>query len=155
MRIFLTVFATCFLFIACSNAPKTEAEKRFGKIELEIPAFLNDKPEVVAFIKDMSQTADNYAVIIDDVVEKAKPYQNTNFEDLSTFDKIKLTTIVSEAGFKSLEMIAKWSEFAEKRIELQKEMTEDELRAFELVFERFQTRMKQIEKKHTVNFGDK
>ena len=58
----LTLFTFTILLYSCGGDKKqTAADNKLGKLDVEIPASLKDKPEVVAYIHDMNQIADDYA----------------------------------------------------------------------------------------------
>lgn len=151
-------FVVISLFAACNSGSKSEgqslADKKFGKLEVEIPASLKDKPEVVAYINEMAKLSDEYALLVDKVAEDAKDFRGKKEEDFSIMDKIKLTKITSETGFKSIEILGKWGEYTEKRMDIQENLTEDEILAFDAIMTRFGERMKQVEARHEDIFKD-
>ena len=157
----LAVFAVSMLFSSCGdsskkadNPQKTVADSKLGKLDVEIPASLKNKPEVVAYIHDMSKVADEYAILIDKTLDDFGDYQNLDFDDLSMMDKIKVMKASAEIGFKSMDIMAKWGEHHNKLNLFKKDLTEDETLALETVVNRFGERMKQIEKKHTKYFSE-
>lgn len=152
----LAVFAVSMFFSSCGDSSrkadspqKTVADSKLGKLDVEIPASLRDKPEVVAYIHDMNKVADEYAILIDKTLEDFGDYENLDFDDLSMMDKIKVMKVTAEIGFKSMEMMAKWGEHHDKLNLFKEDLTEDETLALETVVNRFGERMKQIEKKHS------
>lgn len=157
----ITVFAASLLFSSCGDSSKkadspqkTIADKELGKLDVEIPETLKDKPEVVAYIHDMSKVADDYAILIDKTLEDFGDYQNKDFEQLGMMDKIKVMKVSAEIGFKSMEMMAKWGEHHDKLNLFKENLTEDETLALETVVNRFEERMKQIKKKHSKYFSE-
>ncbi|NLC49949.1 MAG: hypothetical protein GX762_06235, partial [Bacteroidales bacterium] len=54
-----------FSYSCTDNSQKTEADSKLGTLKVEIPETLKNKPEVVAYIHDMSKVADDYAILID------------------------------------------------------------------------------------------
>lgn len=157
----LAVFAALLFFSSCgdsskkaSSPQKTEADNKLGKLDVEIPESLKNKPEVVAYIHDMSKVADDYAILIDKTLEDFGDYQNKDFEQLGMMDKIKVMKASAEIGFKSMEMMAKWGEYHDKLNLFKEDLTEDETLALETVVNRFEERMKQIKKKHAKYFSE-
>lgn len=157
----LAVFAVSMFFSSCGDSSrkadspqKTVADSKLGKLDVEIPASLRDKPEVVAYIHDMNKVADEYAILIDKTLEDFGDYENLDFDDLSMMDKIKVMKVTAEIGFKSMEMMAKWGEHHDKLNLFKEDLTEDETLALETVVNRFGERMKQIEKKHSKYFSE-
>jgi len=150
--IYLTIFLLGVILISSCSGGKTPeqtaADEQLGKLErIEIPASLKNKPEVVAFIKEMEVLTDEFALLVDKTAIEAKEYKGKNLDELGFAEKIQLTKLSSEVSFKSLQMIAKWAEFTDKRFSMQQVLNEDEIKAFDAVFNRFQERMKQIEDK--------
>ncbi|NLZ95865.1 MAG: hypothetical protein GX921_08590 [Bacteroidales bacterium] len=155
----LAVFAVSMFFSSCGdssrkadNPQKTVADSKLGKLDVEIPASLRDKPEVVAYIHDMNKVADEYAILIDKALEDFGGYENLDFDDLSMMDKIKVMKASAEIGLKSMDMMAKWAEHHDRLNIYKEDLSEDETLALETVVNRFGERMKQIEKKHTKYF---
>lgn len=152
----ITIFTVSIFLSSCgeSSRKKTVADSKLGKLDVEIPASLKNKPEVVAYIHDMSQVADEYAILIDKTLEDFGDYENFDFDNLSMMDKIKVMKASAEIGFKSIDMMAKWSEHHERLNLFKEDLSEDETLALETVVNRFEKRMKQIEKKHTKYFQE-
>jgi hypothetical protein len=149
---YLSISLIVAMFInSCSGGKTSEQEavdEQLGKLErIEIPASLKNKPEVVAFIKEMEVLTDEFALVVDKTAIEAKEYKGKNLDELGFAEKIQLTKLSSELSFKSLQMIAKWAEFTDKRFSMQQVLNEDEIKAFDAIFNRFQERMKQIEDK--------
>jgi cell division protein FtsL len=139
------------LLISCSgNSSKnsSEADKKLGKLKVEIPAELNDKPEVVNYINGMHEVADEYALIIDQVMDEAGHLAGVPEEDLTMMQKIKLVKLTAEVASKSTVTMAKWAEFQEQRVAIEEQMTDEELEALEAVWARFEERIKQIDNKY-------
>jgi len=145
-------FIGAMFISSCSGGKtpeQTAADELLGKLErIEIPASLQNKPEVVAFIKEMEILTDEFALLIDKTAIEANEFKGKNLDELGFAEKIQLTKLSSEVSFKSLQMVAKWAEFTDKRFSMQKELSQDEIKAFDAVFMRFQERMKQIEDKY-------
>ena len=143
-----------FSYSCADNSKKTAADNKLGTLKVEIPESLKDKPEVVAFIHDMSNVADDYAILIDKTLEDFGDYQNKDFEQLGMMDKIKVMRATAEIGFKSMDMMAKWGEHHKRLILFKEDLTEDETLALESVVNRFEERMKQIKMKHAKYFNE-
>ena len=143
-----------FSYSCADNSQKTVADSKLGTLKVEIPEALKNKPEVVAYIHDMSKVADDYAILIDKTLEDFGDYQNKDFEQLGMMDKIKVMKATAEIGFKSMEMMAKWGEHHNRLNLFKEDLTEDEMLALETVVNRFEERMKQIKKKHAKYFNE-
>ena len=152
----LTILTVSLLSTSCSgNSRKTPADNKLGRLEVEIPASLRDKPEVVAYIHDMNKIADDYAMLIDQVLTDLGGFENKDMENLGMMDKIRLMKVSTEVGFKSIDIMSKWGDYHDKVNFFKEDLTEDEALALESVLKRFEERMNQIEKKHSKFFKDK
>ena len=142
------------LYSCTKNKEKTAADHQLGKIDVEIPNSLKDKPEVVTYIHDMNKIADDYAMLIDQVLSDFKGFNGKDMENMGMMDKIKFMKVSAEVGFKSLDMMTKWGEYHNKVGLFKNDLTEDETIALESVMKRFEERMKQIETKHSKFFKE-
>jgi len=151
----LTLFTFTILLYSCGGDKKqTAADNKLGKLDVEIPASLKDKPEVVAYIHDMNQIADDYAILIDQVLTDFRGFENKDVDNMGMMDKIKFMKVSAEVGFKSLDMISKWGDYHNKLDFFKEDLNEDETLALESVMKRFEERMKQIEGKHAKFFKE-
>ncbi|MBI9062025.1 MAG: hypothetical protein JEZ14_08540 [Marinilabiliaceae bacterium] len=137
---------------SCGSSKKDTANMRLGKMEVEIPAELKDKPEVVEYIEGMSQVADQYALMIDDMLEEVGEYEGVKQEDLSIMDQIKLTKVTAEVAIRSAEILGKWAGYQDKRDNLEEQLSDEELEALAGVWKRFEARIMQIETRHSEVF---
>ena len=151
----LSVLAFLLFTTSCAdNSKKTAADSKLGTIDVEIPQSLKGKPEVVEYIHDMNRIADDYAILIDQVLTDLSGFEKKDMENLSMMDKIKLMKVSSEVGFKSMDIMSKWGDYHNKMSFFKEDLTDDETLALEGVLKRFEERMKQIEKKHAKFFKD-
>ncbi len=146
----LTVISIMFLALSCGSdtIEETKADKKFGKLEVEIPDELKDKPELVKYIKDMNIIADDYAMLFDKLIEDTGEYVGKKDEDLVLSDKMKLATAAAEYAMGSAEVFVKWGKCSEKRMDLEKDLNDEEIEALGKTYERFEKRIKQIEERH-------
>lgn len=133
---------------------KDEPTDKLGKMELVIPDALKDNPEMVEYVEGMTGVVDDYAVLMDEMVNKMGPFKGKNFDELKLGQQIKFTALISEVGIKSAPIMVKWSEFEMQRSVFDGDLTDDELLALETVWTRFEERMKQIEEKHSDFFNE-
>ncbi len=149
----LTIITFSLFSFSCADNPKkTVADGKLGRLDVEIPPSLIDKPEVVAYIHDMNQIADEYAILIDQVLTDMGGFKNVDADNLGMMDKLKLMKVTAEVGFKSIDIMSKWGDYHNKRNLFLEDLTNDEAVALESVLKRFEERMQQIEKKHTKFF---
>src|SRR5690554_3030881 len=152
----IIILTVSLLSTSCTgSSEKTPADNKLGRLEVEIPVTLRDKPEIVAYIHDMNKIVDDYAMLIDQVLTDLGGFENKDMENLGVMDKIRLMKVSTEVGFKSIDIMSKWSDYHDKVNFFMEDLTEDETLAFESVLKRFEERMNQIEKKHAKFFKDK
>lgn len=140
------VFILSFLMSACSG--KKDTENKLGKMEVEIPDALKDKPEVVAYINQMAEVSDEYAVLVDEIMDEAGHLSGVSADELSMMEKLKLVTLTAEVAAKSTEIMSKWAEYQNQRAGLEEQMSDEELEALSVVWTRFEERMAQIDQKY-------
>jgi len=151
----LAIIAISMVTYSCSNnSKKTVADDKLGKVEVEIPASLKNKPEVVSYIHDMNKIADDYAMLIDQVLSDIGGLEKKDMDNLSMMDKIKLMKVSAEVGFKSIDIMSKWGDYHNKVNFFKEDLSEDEIVALEAVLKRFEIRMAQIEKRHSKFFDE-
>ena len=136
---------------ACGS--KNKADNKLGKLELQIPPELKDKPEAVAFIKGMNEVVDDYAVLIDNALEDVGDLAGKNEEELSMLESMRLIKATGEITIGAAPIMVKWGEYMEKRAGLNEQLTDDELLALEGTWKRLEERMAQIEKKYGGDLG--
>lgn len=137
-------------FTACGS--KNKADNKLGKLELQIPSELKDKPEAVAFIKGMNEVVDDYAILIDNALSDVGELAGKNEEELSMLENMRLLKATGEIAFGAAPIMVKWGEFMEKRENLNEQLTADELLAMESSWKRLEERMTQIENKYAQEF---
>ena len=151
----LILFVFTFFYYSCGGDKKrTAADNRLGTIDVEIPASLRNKPEVVTYIHDMNKIADDYAMLIDQVLSDLSGFEGKDLDNMGMMDKIKYMKVSAEVGFKSIDIMSKWGDYHNKVDLFKSDLTEDEVVALESVLKRFEERMNQIEKKHSKFFKE-
>lgn len=135
---------------ACGG--KNNADNKLGKLELQIPSELKDKPEAIALIKGMNEVVDDYAVLIDNALSDVGDLAGKSDEDLSMLENMRLLKATGEIAIGAAPIMTKWVKYMEKRDSLNEQLTVDELVALESSFKRMEQRMEQIEKKYTHDF---
>ncbi|MRT93141.1 hypothetical protein [Ancylomarina sp. 16SWW S1-10-2] len=136
-----------------SCGSKNKADNKLGKLELQIPAELKDKPEAIAFIKGMNKVVDDYAVIIDNALSDVGDLAGKDEEDLSMFENIRLLKATGEITVGVAPLMVKWVNYMDKRDSLNMQLTADELLALESSCNRLEQRMAQIETKYSHDFN--
>jgi hypothetical protein len=133
------------------NNNKT-ADKKLGKLKVEIPSELKKNPEAVEYIEGMVGVADEYAVLMDNLVDEVGQYVGMDDSELGLKDKLVITAATATYTMNSAEVFVKWAEFESKRVEIYEDLSEDDIQAMEVVLEHLEKRFEQIETKHAKFF---
>ena len=151
----MSTFLLIAIFLTSCGGNKKEEEKtdKLGKMEVVIPDALKDNPEMVEYIEGMTEVVDEYAIMIDGMVDEFDEFIGKTFEELNMREKIKVTAKGAEAAMKSAPILMKWAELENTHTVFDNDLSEDELMALETVMLRFEERMKQIEERHTDVFN--
>ncbi len=152
----LALLSVLFLAVSCGSddTKDTAADKKFGKLKVEIPASLKDKPEVCKYIKEMNVIVDDFAVLFDEVIEVGAPHKGKKEEDLSFSEKITLAKAGAKFAFGSTEIMARWGACESKRLELEKDLTTEQKKDLDKVYDRMDKRMNQITDRHKEFFKE-
>lgn len=148
-------FLTSMIIYSCGrNKSSSVVDDQLGRIEVEVPNSLKDKPEVVSYIHDMNRVVDDYAMLIDQVLSDFKDFEDKDTDKMGMMDKIKFMKVSSEVGLKSMEIISQWGDYHNRANIFIEDLSGDETAALESVLKRFEDRMKQIERKHAGFFKE-
>lgn len=126
------------------------ADDRLGKLEVEIPDELKDNPEAVAYIEGMTEVADEYALLMDDMFEEVGDLSGKESEDLTMMEQLKLVKATGEVAVRSAEIMLKWGEYQNQRAAIDEQLSDEEIVALEQVLKHFEERMTQIAEKHEI-----
>ncbi len=142
------------LLISCGSSKKNEADEKLGKLEIEIPETLESNDAAVQYVNDMNLVVDDYAMLMDELVEEVGEYKGMKEEDLSMMDKLKLTTAMAKVAMESTQIMARWGECTDKRMNMEQKLSEEEIEALNLVYKRFEERMEQVKNRHEEFFAE-
>lgn len=150
-----TLLMAVVSIIAClySCGSNPVSDDKFGKISVEIPKELKDKPEVVEYIKSVEETVDEYALLFDDILEDVGEYAGVEESELSTMDRMKLINATSKVALRSTEIMAKWGECTNKRMQMNETLSADEIIVLDKLWQQFEERMVAIKAKHEKVFA--
>ena len=144
----LAILSLSIALTSCGKKEENKADKKLGKLEVEIPAELKDNPEAVEYINGMVEVADDYALLVDELFEECGEYVGMEEEDLKMKDKLKITAATANYALSVGEIMLKWGEYETKRVEMYEEMTEEDIEAMKVVYEHVEKRFEQIEEKY-------
>ncbi len=146
MKKFLFLLVAVALLTSCGG--EKTANDKLGKLNVTIPDELKDNKEVVEFIDNMVELSDEYAILLDETLEKTQEFNGKETEDLSMLEQMKLMKITGEVAIKSTSVMAKWGEALEHRTQLEEQLSDEEIEALESVYVHFEKRMEQIQEKY-------
>ncbi len=151
MKVFNYFVAIAFMLsmVACTSSSESEANKKLGKLEIEIPAELKDNPEICEYIKTTTQAVDEYALLLDRVCDEVKDIDPDN---MSMVEQIKVMKVVGEYTLESAKLMVTWGEAVEKRALIEENLSDAEIEALAQVFTHFENRLKQIDEKYAEEF---
>lgn len=145
----LLLTTVLLFFVACGGKNNSTADNKLGKLEIEIPEEIKDNKEVVEFIEGMAEVSDEYALMIDKILEDNADIIGKESDELSMMEQLSLVKSTGEVAVKSAGIMEKWGTYMQKRSNLENELTDEELKALESVMTRFEKRMEQIEAKYS------
>lgn len=152
------LLVVALLTASCWGNKKRGHRKDFlPPIKIEIPDVIKSDAELTDLVKEsekaINEFSDNMEYLIDDI----KPYKDIDFDKASTFEKMKITKIGVEFfanSAKGLTVLEKLSGYAEKRVEQEKPLTDEQIKAMAVIYDTFEARMKQLDGKYK-EFGGK
>ncbi len=149
INLILLIAGLLFLGACGGNNNNNTADNKLGKLEIEIPDEIKDNEDVVEFIEGMAEVSDEYALMIDEILEKNADLIGKDSDDLSMLEQLALVKSTGEVAVKSAGIMEKWGIYMNKRSNLEAELSDAELQALEAVMMRFEKRMEQIEDKYS------
>ncbi len=159
MKTKLIIIVIVGLFIAsCVGEGKRGHRSDFlPPIKIEVPAAIQSDPGLTNLVKKSEAAINEFSDNMEYLIEDIKPFQNIKEEDMGTFEKIKAAKIMAEFflnSTKGMKVLEEFNNYAEQRVEQQKPLTDEQMKAMAVIYDTFEARMKQLEKKYK-NAGGK
>lgn len=152
------LFAVIVLMVSCMGDGKRGHRSDFlPPIKIEIPAVIQSDAELTDLVKESEKAINEFSDNMEYLIEDIKPYKDTKEEDIGTFDKIKLAKMTAEFfanSSKGMLVLEKFNNYSEERLKQQKPLNDEQLRAMSVVYDTFESRMKQLDEKYK-NLGGK
>ncbi len=147
-----------WLLIGCmGDGKRTHRSDFLPPIKIEIPAAIQSDPGLTSLVKKsetaINEFSDNMEYLIDDL----KGFQGMKEEDMGTFEKIKATKIMADFfmnSTKGMAVLEEFNNYAEKRVEQQNPLTDEQMKAMAVIYDTFEARMNQLNQKYK-DFGGK
>jgi len=149
-KLFSALLFCLSLFMASCSVDNESLQKEvaLGKMDIIIPAELKGNKQLETYIKDMSKIADEYAQVIDKLVSEVHEYKGKNISDLNMIEKVELTSLTAEVAMETGRIMTQWGQAELKRTSLNEGLNPEQLKAMDLVWDRFEKRIDQIKAKH-------
>ncbi len=120
-------------------------------LKIEIPNEIKEDVELVALVKDSEVAINKFSDNMEYLILDMKPYLDKKDEQLSTFERLKLTKIVTKFVANSTKgalVLTKIATYSDKRAMTNNPLTEEQLKAIALVSDTFEKRMQQLDDKY-------
>ncbi len=153
MKAKLLVIAVLGIFIiGCMGDGKRSRRSDFlPPIEIEIPEEVKNDAELTALVKESEIAINEFSNNMEYLIEDMKPFMDKKEEDMSTFDKLKFAKIGAEFianSTKGALVLEKLAYYSDKRVLEKKPLTDKQLKAIAVVYDTFEKRMQQLDKKY-------
>ncbi len=134
---------------ACWSDESSEvAIDRLPPLEIQIPAELESKTEVVDFIKRSEKSINDWTRKIEDLIADYQPYAGKSDEELTMREKIKVASIAGRFVANSFKLLADVAEFESEAQRLENNFTKEEEKAFEVVLHSFVKRIEELNERY-------
>ena len=143
----LIILFAALVVTSCSGSGSSKADK-LPPVTIEIPKELEDKEEVVDFIRESEKDLNILSNNLEELAEDTKEYIHKEAEELSTMEKIRFVSALGKFSSSMLETTARYQQMLEKSDLYQKTLSDEEAQALEHVMKAFDKRMKEINEKY-------
>ncbi len=142
----LAMFA---LLGACSSNSKDQPEPEYlPELKAEIPAELQDNPEVVEYIETTTKALNELSVNLEDLYVKIKPYANKDESELSTMEKLKMSKHVLSFTAQMAKVGVRMATMKQTYHMMSDNLTADEQKALDVINETFEKRIRELDEKY-------
>ncbi|MDA3881567.1 MAG: hypothetical protein PF436_14350 [Prolixibacteraceae bacterium] len=142
--IYFLVIGLVVVFSSCSNKKSNKVET-MPPLAVEIPAEIQDNPEVVKFIRASEKSINEFANKIETFYIKNPELLSKEAEEMSMVEKLKVMKVAGEMAIAFGEFSMHYAEMNSKMENLEAVMDEEQVAAMATVGEAFEKRMKLLE----------
>ncbi len=153
----LTIFTLLLMSCMGGSGKRGHRSDFLPPIKIEIPASVKSDEGLTALVKKSETAINEFSDNMEYLIEDLKDFKDMKEEDLGTFEKIKVTKIMAEFmlnSTKGLAVLEEFNSYAEKRAEQQEPLTDEQMKAMAVIYDTFEKRMQQLDKKYK-DFGGK
>ncbi len=153
MKTKLIIFAfLSLLLLGCIGKEKRTHRSDFlPPLRIEIPNEIQQDTELTALVKKSEVTINKLSNNMEYLLEDMEPFLDKKEEDLSTFERLKLTKIVAKFVANSTKgalVLTKIASYSDKRAMTENPLTDEQLKAIALISDTFEKRMQQLDDKY-------
>ncbi len=154
-----TITILTLLLMSCmGGSGKREHRSDFlPPIKIEIPTSIKGDEGLTALVKKSETAINEFSDNMEYLIEDLKDFKDMKEEDLGTFEKIKVAKTMADFmlnSTKGMAVLAEFNNYAEKRAAEQKPLNDEQMKAMAVIYDTFEKRMKQLDKKYK-DFGGK
>ncbi len=142
---FIPAILVMVLLASCGQSAKKSGS--LPPVNIEIPAELKDKPELVAFIKESEMVINAFTVSAEDMVDNMKPYAGKDFDELGMAGKMRVMAIMGNAAMSFAEFTVKQAEIMDQGQFFEEQLNEEQAQAICMVLHTFAERLELLEEK--------
>ncbi len=150
-KLILIAFLGMFI-IGCTGGGKRSHRSDFlPPLKIEIPNEIKQDAELAALVKDSEAAINEFSDNMEYLIVDMKPFMDKKEEELSTFERLKLTKIVAQFVANSTKgalVLTKIATYSDERSMTENPLTDEQLKAIAVVVDTFEKRMQQLDEKY-------
>ena len=134
---------------ACSTSQNEQPDPDYlPELKAEIPAELQDNPEVVEYIETTTEALNELSINLEDLFVKIEPYVHKDESELSTMEKLKMSKHVLAFTAQMAKVGARMATMKQTYHMMSDDLTEEEQQALDVINETFEKRIRELDKKY-------
>lgn len=143
---YILIVAFVVFLASCSDSTKNKVET-MPPLEVEIPAELQDNPEVVKFIRASEKSINEFANKVEKFYIQNPELLSKEAEEMSMVEKLKVMKVAGEMAISFGEFSMHYAEMNSKMENFEALMDEEQVVAMAAVGEAFEKRMRILEQR--------
>lgn len=147
MNKFLLFLFVAFGFLSSCTDKKSNKVETIPPLAVEIPAELQNDPEVVKFIRASEKSINDFANKVEKFYLQNPDLLNKDTEEMSMFEKLKVMQVAGEMAISFGEFSIHYAEMNTKIENYEQVMDEQQVAALAAVGEAFKERMLLLEQR--------
>lgn len=134
-------------FMASCNNKKANKVETMPPLAVEIPAKLQENPEIVKFIRASEKSINEFANKVESFYIENPDLLTKDVEEMSMVEKLKVMKVAGEMAIAFGEFSMHYAEMNTKMENFEEMMDEEQIAAMSTVGEAFEKRMKLLEER--------